>query len=305
MLKGTMEGKRGLTHNFNPFMKGGLVMSRSILAGLVVFALVLVGSTAIAGSNIPLSYQLLPNPGTNTATVKVFLENHAGMAGVSLPLSFGDPGSDIQCTKLDFTGSRVEHFQRFPTIDNQNKRVLIGLIRDIGEEIGDVLPPGEGLVVTLHLSSQQSRVAPELKLIPWPLSAGKLYFEMVDDKGNSIFNLETKEAEIPIPVKPGEAEEAVESKPTHFNLEQNYPNPFNPETVIRFSLPQDSRVSLRVYNVLGQVVNTLVDEMLPAGNHSVSWDGKSEQGSDVASGVYFYRIKAGNHESIMKMTLLR
>jgi hypothetical protein len=305
MLKGRQKMKKGSNINRNPFLKGGLVMSRKILAGLVVLTLVLLGSTVMAGSGIPLSYQVIPNSSDNTATLKVYLENNAGMAGVSIPLSFGSTNSDIQCTKIDFTESRVAHFQRFLTTDNQNKRLLIGLIRDIGENINDVLPPGEGLVATLYFSSKDSRCAPELKLTGWPLSYGKLNFEMVDEKGNSITDLEMKDADIPIPVKPGGTEEVGESKPAHFNLDQNYPNPFNPETVIKFSLPQESRVTLRVYNILGQVVNTLVDGMLPAGNHAVSWNGKSEQGTDVASGVYFYRIKADNYESIMKMTLLR
>jgi len=305
MLKGRQKVKKGSNDNLNPFLKGGLVMSRNILAGLMVLTLVLLGSTVMAGSNIPLSYQVMPNSSDNTATVKVYLENSAGMAGVSIPLSFGSLNSDIQCTKIDFTGSRVEHFQRFLTTDNQNKRLLIGLIRDIGENIDDVLPAGEGLVATLYFSSKESDCVPELKLTGWPLSYGKLYFEMVNEKGNSITDLEVKDADIPIPVKPGGMEATVESKPAHFNLDQNYPNPFNPETVIKFSLPQDSKVTLRVYNILGQMVNTLVDEMLTAGNHAVSWDGKTEQGTNVASGVYFYRIKAGNYESIMKMTLLR
>ena len=305
MLKGRQKVKKGENVNFNPFRRGGLVMSRKILAGLVVFALMLLGSTVIAGSGIPLSYQVLPNPSANTATVKVYLENNAGMAGVSIPLSFGSASSDIQCTKIDFTGSRVAHFQRFLTTDNQNKRLLIGLIRDLGENIDDVLPAGEGLVATLYFSSKESGCAPELKLTSWPLSVDQLYFEMVDDKGNSISDMEIRKGDAPIPVKPGGTMEAGESKPSHYNLDQNYPNPFNPETVIKFSLPQDSKVTLMVYNILGQVVNTLVDEMLPAGNHSISWDGKNEGGSDVASGVYFYRIKAGDYESIMKMTLLR
>jgi len=305
MLKGRQKKKRGENYNLIPFMKGGLAMSRKILAGLVVLALVLLGSTALADCGIPMSYQVLTSSSANTATVKIYLENSAGMAGATVPLTFGSTNSDIQCTKIDFTDSRVAHFQRFPTIDNQNKRILIGMIRAIDEEIDDVLPPGEGLVATLYFSSKSSACVPELKLTPWPLSYGKLYFGLVDEKGNSICDFNMKDEDIPLPIKSGSTAAPEESKPSRFNLEQNFPNPFNPETVIKFSLPLDSRVTLKVYNILGQVVKSLVDQQLPAGNHSVTWDGKNEQGSDIASGVYFYRIKADNYESIMKMTLLR
>jgi hypothetical protein len=295
----------GENNNFILFMKGGLVMSRKILAGLVVLTLVLLGSIAMADCGNSLTYQLVPSRSANASVVRVYLENSKGIAGVSVPLSFGTLGSDIQCTKIDFTGSRVEHFQKFPTIDNQNKRLLIGLIRDIGENIDDVLPAGEGLIATLYFSSQKSRCLPDLKTTPWPLSGGKLYFDMVNEKGYSICGSNQVDANAPIAIKPGGDEEIDLTKPTQFSLEPNYPNPFNPETVIEFSLPQDSRVNLKVYNVLGQVVTTLVDEMLPAGVHSVTWNGKNDRGSDVASGIFFYRIKAGNYESIQKMTLLR
>jgi len=251
-----------------------------------------------------LSYQVTPDLTKNTATVKLFLENNDGIAGGSIPIRFADVNSDIQCTKIEFTGSRVENFQLYPQIDNQNKKVLIGMIRALNEEIDDVLKPGDGLLVTMYFSSKSDKV-PELKLTPWVLSGGKLYYSLVDERGNSLCGKTMQDADVPIPVKPGDASAAEQTKPTVFNLEQNYPNPFNPETVIKFSLPQDSKVTLRVYNVLGQVVNTLVDQVFPAGNHSVTWDGKNEQGSDVASGVYFYRLKASSYESIMKMTLLR
>ena len=305
MLKGTKEEKIRANKNFNSLMKGGLVMPRKILAGLVVLAFVLVGSTVLAESSDPLSYQILPSKSANTTVVKLYLANTKGMAGVTIPLSFGVPGSDIQCTEIDFTGSRVAHFARYPQTDNENKRILIGLIRALDEDVDDVLPPGEGLIATLHFSSKNSRCRPELKLTAWPLSAGKLCFNMVDEKGNSIFRKPIKDAEIQIPIKFGDAEELEESTPAHFKLERNYPNPFNPETVIKFTLAQDCQVTLKVYNILGQVVNTVVDEMLPAGGHSVIWNGKNEQGRDVASGVYFYRIKADDFESIQKMTLLR
>jgi len=280
-------------------------MFKNIFIGFVTLALVSIGSTVLADCDSPLSYRILSDRGADNMVVKLYLNNPRGMAGASIPLSFGSPGSDIRCTKIDFGGSRVKHFLQYPTIDNQNRRVLIGLIRALDENIDDVLPPGEGLIATLYFTSR-SHTVPELKLTAWPLSGGgKLYFDLVDEKGSSICKRRFKDEDFAIPIRSGEGEATEPTKPAGFQLKGNYPNPFNPETVIKFSLPQDSRVILRVYNILGQVVTTLVDESLPAGEHAVVWNGKNAQGVEVASGVYFYRLKAGDFESIQKMTLLR
>jgi hypothetical protein len=88
--------------------------------------------------------------------------------------------------------------------------------------------------------------------------------------------------------------------PTAFALHQNFPNPFNPATTIQFDLPQRSNVTLSVYNVLGQKVAKLVDEVRPAGKHAVVFDA-----SRYASGLYLYRIEAGTYSRTMKMLLLK
>ncbi len=88
--------------------------------------------------------------------------------------------------------------------------------------------------------------------------------------------------------------------PQNFALEQNYPNPFNPSTTIRFSIPVDAFVTLKVYNLIGQEVATLVDEVKPAGNYDIKFNA-----SDLSSGVYFYRIDTGNFTSVKKLTLLK
>ncbi len=88
-------------------------------------------------------------------------------------------------------------------------------------------------------------------------------------------------------------------------LAQNYPNPFNAGTVISFSLPQRSHVSVDVFNILGQRVRRLVDEDRPAGTYRVEWDGSDRSGNLVASGVYLYRLDAGGRSLARKMILLR
>jgi hypothetical protein len=93
--------------------------------------------------------------------------------------------------------------------------------------------------------------------------------------------------------------------PREFALGQNYPNPFNPETRIDFALPRSSRVHLEIVNMLGRTVRVLVDRRMPAGHHSVIWDGADESGKIVSSGVYFYRMKAGSFSTSRKMLLMR
>ncbi len=88
-------------------------------------------------------------------------------------------------------------------------------------------------------------------------------------------------------------------------LSQNYPNPFNPKTTIAFSLREQGQVSLNIYDVKGRLVRTLVDRRLDANLHRVEWDGLGNNGSPVSSGMYFYRIKAGDFTQTRKMLLLK
>ncbi len=94
--------------------------------------------------------------------------------------------------------------------------------------------------------------------------------------------------------------------PTQYELSQNFPNPFNPVTTIRYGLPRPERVSLRVYNLLGEEVAALVnDEAKTAGYHAAIWDGRNKNGQHVASGVYVYRLRAGSFVKTQKMALVK
>ena len=88
--------------------------------------------------------------------------------------------------------------------------------------------------------------------------------------------------------------------PLTFALRQNYPNPFNPSTTIEYQIPNQSFVSLKIFDLLGREVATLVDEMNQAGIHSVKWDA-----SVFSSGIYFYRLSAGSYSATKKLILLR
>ena len=90
------------------------------------------------------------------------------------------------------------------------------------------------------------------------------------------------------------------------SLAPNYPNPFNPTTTIEFTLRERSSVRLSIYNVAGQLVRTLVDdERAPGVVHAIAWDGRSNAGQQVASGVYFYRLVANQFVQTRKMVLLK
>ena len=93
--------------------------------------------------------------------------------------------------------------------------------------------------------------------------------------------------------------------PTEFALRQNYPNPFNPSTDIRFALPQESVVRLSVYNLSGELISTVVNGALPAGNYKVTWHGTTDDGIAVSTGVYLYRLQAGDYVSTRKMVLIK
>lgn len=93
--------------------------------------------------------------------------------------------------------------------------------------------------------------------------------------------------------------------PSTIALDQNYPNPFNPTTTISFTIPTAAEVSLEIYNVLGQKVTTLASGSMPAGVHTFVWSGRSESGQSVSSGIYFYRLVAGDMVVSKKMMLLK
>ena len=115
--------------------------------------------------------------------------------------------------------------------------------------------------------------------------------------GSAVYILSDSLMKLSVPT----AVRSVEGKvPDHFILEQNYPNPFNPVTIISYQLPKTSRLTLKVYDVLGRVVATLAEGNQNAGTHEVAFDG-----SRLSSGVYFYRLQAGAFSDVKKLMLVK
>jgi hypothetical protein len=134
--------------------------------------------------------------------------------------------------------------------------------------------------------------------------AGRTYFyliESIDVEGNK-----ERSDSISITFTP----QPKVALPTRFALRQNFPNPFNPETWIPFQLPKDSDVVVEIYNLNGQIVRTLSLGKVPAGyynerRNAAFWDGKSDSGEKVSSGVYFYRLKAGDYSAVKRMVVVK
>ncbi|SVD43743.1 uncharacterized protein METZ01_LOCUS396597, partial [marine metagenome] len=99
--------------------------------------------------------------------------------------------------------------------------------------------------------------------------------------------------------------EVAAETPDGFELGEAYPNPFNPETTIRFDLPSSADVDLSLYNLAGQQVATLASGLREAGSYNLVWDGRDDAGRDLASGMYFYRLIAGDRVETRKLMLLR
>jgi hypothetical protein len=93
--------------------------------------------------------------------------------------------------------------------------------------------------------------------------------------------------------------------PTSYMLSQNYPNPFNPATNIEYSIPEKGIVKLQIFDILGRVVATLVDDVQDAGVYHSTWIGKTNNGIAASSGVYFYRLQSGNFSKTERMLLLK
>lgn len=150
------------------------------------------------------------------------------------------------------------------------------------------------------------------------IDEGYCYLELADEGERSLpsnctiktatidsYQAKVKELESQFSFFPEEKNENITPITSNILTIANYPNPFNPTTIIKFSLPKDSKVKLSIYNVKGQKVTTVVDEFLEKGIHTVEWKGTDSNKKAVSSGIYFYEISAGKSSKMKKMLLLK
>jgi len=159
---------------------------------------------------------------------------------------------------------------------------------------------GTGASMTGPFGTVQVAVSAALNTNALPSGATSIWVRAQDSAGNW-----GNATALAIQVNGAATDVALGGDVTEVSLTQNFPNPFRADTRIRFALPQAERVSLRIYDVAGRAVRTLVDGPVDAGRHQVAWDGLDDGGRRVSSGVYFYRMTAGAEERERKMVRLK
>jgi hypothetical protein len=236
--------------------------------------------------------------GENELIVPIEIKNDMDLTALDIPLKFTE-GAYLE--EVTFT-DRVESFEfQHAIIDNEAHTVIIGLVSMVAKEAPD-LAPGEGAVANLHFKLDASVETVELTpfTVEYPNHSLTFYYNEYVDGRPEVMTVEPEVKTAEIAYSQGNG-----AVPTVYALKQNTPNPFNPSTRVAYSLPDASHVRLAIFNVLGQHVVDLVNGNQEAGEYEIVWDGKDKVGSQVASGVYFYKISAGNFSETKKMMLLK
>lgn len=237
-------------------------------------------------------------------TIPLEITNESNLMAADIPLRFSE---GVTLKSVDFENTRVEHFDlKVSNINNETNVVIIGLLTQMSPTMVPDLESGEGPIAHLVFQIDDpsvSEVTLEAVEIEEPNHKLMFIYHTVGSDG-----------------KPNGQREAFPSftsasfsvdgddnsgLPMTFAMAQNYPNPFNPTTEISFSLPTNQYVELDIFNVLGQKVRSLVNQDMAAGEHTVMWDGRNSGGATVSSGVYFYRIAAGDFTDTKKMMMLK
>ena len=238
----------------------------------------------------------------NTIVIALNIANDEGVMAMDIPLKFSE---GVTLKDVTFENTRVEHFDlKISNINNDERSVVIGLISQLSPAPKPALSAGEGAVANLVFEITDPSVR-EVRLEKNVTESPAHDLVFVYNTRSEAGQLALDEVRPDFEAITVALSDAASSLPIEYALDQNYPNPFNPDTQIGLALPSDSHVRLNIFNVLGQHVRTLVDGEMPAGYHTVTWDGNDSDGSSVASGVYFYRITAEDFTSSKKMMLLK
>jgi hypothetical protein len=239
----------------------------------------------------------------NTISIPISISNGDNLVGIDMAFEYS-PGVTIK--EVRFDNGRIANWDLKASILNDIKRtVVVMAVPQLSMAKKPPLSEGTGEVAQLVFEVNDPTVK-TVTLTPTTVEDPNHHVFFIygykDASGSYVQTEETPEVK-GTTVSFGLSQGG--QMPKSYALNQNYPNPFNPSTEISFDLPAASKVQLSVYNVLGQNVKELVNQNMDAGSHVVTWDGRADDGTSVASGVYFYRLTAGNFSRTMKMMMLK
>jgi len=262
---------------------------------LVVAVALLVPSMILAGTNSFGVGKAVAKQADNVVVVPLEISNDVPLAGLDIPLSFSE---GVTLKEVNFNDTRVSYFDfKVANINNDKHTVVIGLLPQFTPEAKPELAAGSGVIANLVFEVTDPAVNEiNIQAVEMTNPNHALTFVHHNVKDNSIQMTRPEFNNVSVAL----SNATSNGLPDKFALGQNYPNPFNPTTQISFDLPVAAKVTLDVYNVLGQKVSTLVDDNMEAGAHVVEFDG-----ANYSSGVYFYRISAGDFSQTKKMVMLK
>lgn len=180
--------------------------------------------------------------------------------------------------------------------------------------VGDILAipaASASVVLKIYLFGKNNFTKFNIIVVGTPVVAGEVYFCNINCAITLavLFNSATVYAvnDETCTVQPNVSVDRNQKdpRPGELKLNQNYPNPFNPATTISYSLPENDYVEIKIYNIKGEMITTLLNQPQKAGNHQVIWNGCDESGNTVTNGVYYYQIKTDRFTMTKKMVLLR
>ncbi|MEA1980348.1 MAG: T9SS type A sorting domain-containing protein [candidate division Zixibacteria bacterium] len=269
----------------------------------IIIVILTVPSLVFAGAHSFGAAKVI-DKGDNQIIVPLEITNKANLTALDIPLSFSE---GVTLEEVNFENTRVDYFDlKIANINNEENTVIIGLLPQMSPVHKPDLEAGSGAIANLVFKVTDPDIAEitiEAITTVNPNHELTFVYHEFDADGipssNAITNSSSDIGEV-VEFESVTIQVASKEIPDDYALMQNYPNPFNPATDIAFALPEAAHVKLSIYNVLGQEVTILQDDMMEAGQHVINWDAR-----DRASGIYFYRISADNFSETKKMMLLK
>jgi len=244
------------------------------------------------------------NSSTGKVVVPIIIVNDEPVTAMDIPLKFGNADDAITFVRANFEGGRVSDFDfKITKFDNKTKTVLIGLVSS-GQSMKPAMKSGSDAVGYLEFT-----VGEQVKEFTIDIDQSKAPQHTLTLIENRDVNGGKEVIDFAPEFVPGviRLDKVGAGLPKEYGFKGNYPNPFNPKTRISFALPKQAKVTLDIYNILGQKVRTLVNGDMEAGYQSVEWDGTDDNGVGISSGVYLYKLDAnqGEFRRVSKMTFLK